>query len=67
MAAAGEIRHSPTQGEYGYTLKTALVVGTVGIYLGLVEFLWGITVVCLLSSLLGSIELLVPTFSSDLE
>ena len=26
MAAAGEIQHSPTQGERGYTLKTALVL-----------------------------------------
>ena len=25
MAAAGEIQHSPTQGECGYTLNTALV------------------------------------------
>ena len=25
MAAAGEIQHSPTQGECGYTLKTALI------------------------------------------
>ena len=25
MAAAGEIQHSPTQGERGYTLNTALI------------------------------------------